>query len=105
MFKRHHDILASAAIVKYAIDHAPHGTVVKLYEMDKSNERKPEHGHKVELMKRAVVFHGIGTFNGTYKWIKKSDNFFLKLHAAVWACDAHWSEERPAFWSAANKCW
>jgi hypothetical protein len=101
--KRHHAILSAAVIVKYVVEHSQKDTVVKIQPM--KDTKRTKNGHKVELSPKAINFFSVAGSQSTFKWIKKADNFWLKLKSAVWACDAHWSEERPAYYSESQKGW
>ena len=109
----HCDIMATAAIMQYLLLHSrsENITVQKMHSNMRTESVDGKvapvgKGHKVVLWPDSYEFSAEDGAASTFHMMncdkKTNSNFFVKLKAAVYACDIHWSDEQPNYWSVKN---
>lgn len=113
----HCDILASAALVQYILRHSPANEKI---EIQNENTIRPDYLSRPQKGKWQKFMIGPDSFEfiqkisddpknlqftSTFERMKDEKNFFIKLKAAVFASDTHWSDDCPLYWSNAKRLW
>lgn len=113
----HCDILASAALVQYILRHSPANEKIEIQNENTirpDDLSRPQKGKWQKFMIGPDSFEFIQKisddpknlqFTSTFERMKDEKNFFIKLKAAAFASDTHWSDDNPLYWSNAKRLW
>lgn len=113
----HCDILASAALVQYILRHSPANEKIEIQNENTirpDDLSRPQKGKWQKFMIGPDSFEFIQKisddpknlqFTSTFERMKDEKNFFIKLKAAAFASDTHWSDDCPLYWSNAKRLW